>query len=131
MPIGVDPVEEMKEIHAARRANLSYRINHARAQFQIHRDPYERKLNSPLVSGLLNAVVNGRRPNSFDNDFDRDEISGLYDTAMTMYHENAKERGVVFELLLVLVGSMREMKQQPALNLEVEEAPDGELVDEE
>jgi len=131
MPIGVDPVEEMKEIHAARRANLSYRINHARAQFQIHRDPYERKLNSPLVSGLLNAVVNGRRPKSFDNDFDRDEISGLYDTAMTMYHENAKERGVVFELLLVLVGSMREMKQQPALNLEVEEAPDGELVDEE
>ncbi len=130
MPIGVDPVAEMKEIHAARRANLNYRIEHARTQFQMHRDPYERKLNSPLVSGLLNAVVNGRRPNSFDNDFDRDEISGLYDTAMTMYHENGKERGEVFELLLVLVGSMREMKHQPTFNLEVEAEPDGELIDE-
>ena len=129
MPIGVDPVAEMKEIHAARRANLTYRINHARAKFQIHRDPYERKLNSPLLSGLLNSVVNGHRPNSFDNDFDRDEISGLYDTAMTMYHENGKERGEVFELLLVLIGSMREMKLQQAFNLEVDDEPDGILVE--
>ncbi len=117
MPIGVDPVAEMKEIHAARRANLNYRIEHARTQFQIHRDPYERKLNSPLVSGLLNAVVNGRHPSSFDNDFDRDEISGLYDTAMTIYHENGKERVEVFELLLVLVGSMRENETPASFQL--------------
>ena len=129
MPAGVDPVAEVAELHVERAANFRARVAHARANRQDHPDPYDRKLNAPLVGALMNGVVNGRRHYGFDADFDIDEINGFYDTAMAMYHEHGKDRNAVFEELLVLVGSMREMKAHPALDSDEEEAADGEVDD--
>ena len=47
-----------------------------------------------------------------------------------MYHEHGKTRDEVFEEMIVLVGSMREMKSPPALDSDEEDEPDGELIDE-
>ena len=126
MPTGVDPVAEVAELHAIRAANFQSRLALARANRQQHNDPYNRKLNSPVVSAIMNGVVYGRRHYGFDADFDIDEINGFYDTAMTLYHEYGKERDAVFEEMLVLVGSMREMK---SIDNNEEQEPDGELVE--
>ena len=129
MPDGVDPVAEVAELHADRAANFRARIAAARAQLQQHQDPYDRKLNAPLVGALMNGVLYGRRHYGFDNDFDADEIDGLFATAKAMYHEHGRARDVVFEEMLVLVGSMREMKSNPPLDSDEEEEADGELID--
>ena len=129
MPDGVDPVAEVAELHADRAANLRARIAAARAQMQQHDDPYERKLNAPLVCALMTGVVNGRRHYGFDNDFDADEINGLFETAKSMYHEQGKTRDEVFEEMIVLVGSMREMKAPPALDSDEEDDADGVMID--
>ena len=130
MPAGVDPVAEVAELHDERSANFRARVAHARANRQDHPDPYDRKLNAPLVSAIMSGVVYGRRHFGFDADFNIDEINSFYDTAIAMYHEHGKDRNVVFEELLVLVGSMREMKAHPALDSDEEETPDGEVDDE-
>ena len=129
MPDGVDPVAEVAELHADRAANLRARIAAARAQMQQHHDPYDRQLNSPLVIALMTGVVDGTHHKGFDNDFDADEINGLFETAMAMFHDHGRERDVVFEEMLVLVGSMREMKSHPALDSDEEEEADGLLID--
>ena len=49
MPDGVDQVAEIAELHADRAANFRARIAAARAQMLHHHDPYDRKLNVPLV----------------------------------------------------------------------------------
>ena len=129
MPDGVDPVAEVAELHADRAANFRARIAAARAQMQVHHDPYDRKLNAPLVAALMTGVVYGKQHFGFDNDFDVDEINGLFETAKAMYHEHGRARDVVFEEMLVLVGSMREMKSQPALDSDEEEEADGVMID--
>ena len=132
MPIGVDPVSEIQQIHADRAAVLRVRIAHARANKQTHNDPYERKLNAPLVSALINGVIFGRRHYGFDNDFDADEIDGVFEAAREMYHNCGRSRDGVFEQMLTLVGSMREMKLHPLLQVDDEEENDeatGEVID--
>ena len=81
MPIGVVPVTELQQIHSDRASDLRVRIAHARANKQTHNDPYERTVNAPLVSALLNGVIFGRRHYGFDNDFDADEIDGMFEAA--------------------------------------------------
>ena len=129
MPDGVNPVAEIAELHANRAANFQARIAHARANKQEHSDPYERKLNSSLVSAIMTGVVYGRRHYGFDTDFDIDEIDGFYEAAKSMYLTHGKNRDSVSEEMLVLIGSMREMKKRPRLDSDEDEEPDGELVD--
>ncbi len=129
MPDGVDPVAEVAELHADRAANLRARIAAARALMQQHNDPYDRQLNSPLVIALMNGVVDGTQHKGFDNDFDADEINGLFETAKAMFHEHGRARNVAFEEMLILVGSMREMKSRPALDSDEEEDVDGVMID--
>jgi len=131
MPIGVDPVSEVQQIHSDRAADLRVRIAHARANKQVHSDPYERKLNAPLVSALINGVIFGRRHYGFDNDFDADEIDGMYETAREMFHNCGGTRDEVFEQMLTLVGSMREMKLHPQLQFDENEESeaDGEVIE--
>ena len=131
MPIGVDPVSEVQQIHSDRAADLRVRIAHARANKQVHSDPYDRKLNAPLVSALINGVIFGRRHYGFDNDFDADEIDGMYETAREMFHNCGGTRDDVFEQMLTLVGSMREMKLHPQLQFDEDEETeaDGEVIE--
>ena len=128
MPAGVDPVAEVRERNADRLADIRARIAHVEAQ--QHPDPYDRKLNCPLVIALLDAVIAGHHPHALDNDFDADEIEGLYETARVKYHERGQPRDALFEEMLVLVGSMREMKTRPPLDSEDEEEANGEIIDE-
>ena len=129
MPDGVNPVAEVAEQHVDRAANLQSRIAHARANRQEHADPYNRKLNSALVSALMTGVVYGRRHYGFDTDFDIDEINGLFETAKSMCQVVGNDRNTVFEEMIVLVGSMREMKTRSPLESDGDEEPNGELVD--
>ena len=127
MPIGVDPIAELEEIHCNRLFNLQARI--AQVRKQTHADPYDRQLNAPLVIALLEGVTNGRQPLAFDNDFNADEIQGLFDSACIMYHEHGSTRSQVFDDMLVLCGSMREMKKLPTLDSVLEEDEDnGEVM---
>jgi len=128
MPDGVDPVAEVAELHADRAANFRARIAAARVQMQQHNDPYDRQLNLPLVIALMLGVVEGTHHKGFDNDFDADEINGLFETAKAMFHDHGRARDVVFDEMLVLVGSMREMKSRPAFDSDEEEEGDGILI---
>ena len=129
MPSGVDPVAEVAELHAVRSANFKARMAHACANRQHHADPYDRKLNASLVSAIMTGVVYCTRHYGFDADFDIDEINGFYDTAMSMYHEHGKDRNTVFEEMLILVGSMREMKTHTGLDSDEDDEPDGEVAE--
>ena len=129
MPAGVDPVAEVRERNADRLADIRARIAHVKAQQPP--DPYDRKLNCPLVIALLDAVTSGHHPHALDNDFDADEIEGFYETARVKYHERGLPRDALFEEMLVLVGSMREMKTRPALDSDDEEEANGEIIDDE
>lgn len=129
MPIGVDPINELEEQQRDRAADFRARIANSLAEKQNHDDPYDRKLNAPLVIALVNGVVHGRRHFGFDNDFDADEIDGLFETARAMFHEQGKTRDEVFETMITLVGSMREMKLHPEVIEDEKEEPDGVVID--
>ena len=132
MPAGVDPVAEAREIRADRLANLNARLANAAAQIerQEQPDPNDRRLNCPLVIAIMEAVVAGHRPHAFDNDFDADEIDGLFETARVKFHDRGQPRDTVFEDMVVLVGSMREMKTAPPIDSDGEEEdPDGEILE--